>query len=181
MLLITNAQSEPIRIIHNGKSVIIEGGCSNFISDIKKGVITIEHFNFLNDSNEKINRMIGAIAKSSILVVDSTFSFTEINENALAIIKNGTYEYPTGDFGYLYFDVFTENCRCSLNNCKLINPKEVLRMQRLIRIGEGYDFPPFSIIGALFKYNKIKKMCSQEKVFDFLMQKHYYNQTNTQN
>ena len=174
MLLIENAHAEKVKMVYNGECIVIEGGCSHLLSDIGTAIITFEHFGYLNCSGTKVDKLIDAVAKSTVLIVNSTFFFDDISKNASIIVRRGVYEYSTGDFGYLYFDVLPLNCKCSLISCNTVNQREVLRTQKLIRMGEGYDFPPFSIISALLKYNKIKKMCSKEKIFNFMLQKHNY-------
>ena len=158
MLCITNAQAEPIKIVWDGQCMILDGGCSASIPDIAK-TITFEHSCFWRQSAGHVEKIIGAVAKSSVLVIDSTFLFSAIAENAVVMVSNGAYEYLTGDFGYLYFDVATENCKCSLVSCKAVNRQEVLRTQKLIRMGESYDFPPFSA-GIAFQKIKAKAAVS---------------------
>lgn len=173
MLCITNAQAEPIRIVWDGQCMILDGGCSVSVPNVAK-TITFAHCDFWRQSANYAEKVIGTVANASMLVVDCTLLFSEIAENAVAFVRNGAYEYSTGDFGYLYFDVATENCKCSLVSCKAVNRQEVLRAQKLIRMGESYDFPPFSAVGALYRYRKIKKMCSEEKVFAFLSQQQVF-------
>lgn len=171
MLSIINAQAESIKIVYDEKSYIILGGNSFYIPIKEESIIKIEHYDFPNQSDTKAEKIINSIAKYSILIIDSAYYFSEIEENASIVVKNGCYEYSTGDFGYLYFDISNNCCKCSLYSCDAINQEEVLRMQKIIRFGECYDFPPFSLVGALYKYNKIKKMCSAKSIFNFLEEK----------
>lgn len=171
MLSIKNEQPEAIRITYNGKSIIINGNEVGSIPDINSVIITIERCDFSNEHITYANKVLGTLAKSSILIIDSMYCLENIEKDSLIVVRNGIYEHSTGDFGYLYFDVIASNCRCFFSGCKAVNRKEVLRMQKVIRFGEFYDFPPFSSICALWKYAKIKKMCSQNRISSFLKEK----------
>lgn len=169
MFYITNSQPEPIDLVYAGKTIkIVAGDTVNIPFIANQNFITIKHSNFLNNNDSHFNRLISKVAKGSILIVDSTYYITDLEENASLIIINDAYEYNTGDFGYLYFNLHSDNCKCTLYKCYSVNRSEVLRMQKLIRIGECYDFPPFSTVRALIKYRKIKKMCSDNIIFKIL-------------
>lgn len=172
MLSIRNEQPEAIRITYDGKNIIIDGGGVVSIPSINSAIMSVERCDFSNEHIACADKMLGTLAKSSILIVDSVYRLEDIEKDSLIVIRNGIYEHSTGDFGYLYFDVTASNCKCLLSSCKAVNRKEVLRMQKVIRLGECYDFPPFSTVCALWKYARIKKMCSPNRILSFLKEKH---------
>ncbi len=166
MLTIINETAETIGVSYSDENIVIEGKTEASIYK-KLDCLKIEHLTFLK-RNIPIDNIINSIAKSSVLIIDSIIYFTQICTNATLIIKNATYEYETGDFGYLFFEILAKDCICELINCTIINKESVLRTQKVLRIGECYDFPPFSTINAIIKYHKIKKACSHNSVLKFL-------------
>lgn len=168
MLEIINAQPEAIKLHCDEGSISVPAqGTVNIPVVSDKNIITIMHSDFLAGGSG-VEKIIGGVAKASMLIIDSTFCVTEIRENASLTITNETYEHSTSDFGYLFFSVQCNNCKCSLYKCRGVNSKQVLRMQKLMRFDEASDFPPFSTVGAVIRYRKIKKMCCDSEIFSFL-------------
>lgn len=169
MLAITNAQPESIKVIYSGGSVIIPGQETFKIPLAQdENIIKIAHTDFLGRADSGVDRLMGSVVKSAALIVDSTYCVTQIGESASLLIDNETYEHGAFDFGYLFFNVRSNNCKCTLQGCNGVNSKEVLRLQKLMCLDDGSDFPPFSAVGALMKYRKIKKLCCDSEVFKFL-------------
>ena len=168
MLLIKNDQAEPIQIIYNGEIVIINGNESYAFKHAVEGALVIKHYDFLNHYETRLEKIIVGLAKSSVLIIDSPFFVSNISEEAIISIQNAVYENPAKDFGYLYFKIIPKNCKAYLGSGDPINLRQILQMQRMIRIGDALDFPPFSIVMAIYSYYKTRKLCSTRGIMEIL-------------
>lgn len=168
MILLINSQSEPIKVLYENNCIVIDAGHSIKIPCNTGCFLQIMHYNFLEQGRTNVEKAIEKIAKSSILVLDSVFYITKINENAQLIVKNGIYEYESSEFGYLYFDIENINCDCRLCDCKSTNRNEVINMHRIVFWGECSKCPPFSILPALIKYRKIMKICNDNSAYEII-------------
>lgn len=170
-MLIKNKQPERIYLTYNDICVEIPGNCSKLICFQGEGFITIRHSDFEVDDNNKFDKMVDSFVKSTVLIVDSVLYCEKCFENSFIEVKNNVYEHSTGDFGYLYFDIFANNCNALLWECKTTNKRAVLRTQKLIRFGESFGFPPFSTVIALLRYLKIRRMCNEKIVLQTIKNK----------
>lgn len=169
MISIINAQSEPIQVEYDNNVIFINANDSFSIENSCNEIfITIMHTSSFANGELLIENMIGFIAKSTVLIVDSTFHIYDIVGNATIAVSNNVYEHDTKDFGYLYFEIKSNNCKTSLKQCNGINKKKVLHMQKIVRFSDCFDFPPFSIPSGISKYRTIKKMCDNESVLKIL-------------
>ena len=172
MLTIYNAQPEPVIIKYNNQAVtMLADEAVSVPINQKEDYITISHNKFFNQTKNNTEKAIEKLAKSIILMIDSIYRITDVMDDGILTIKNDSCEHYSEDFGYLYFKAYSENCKCTLIGCKCVNRRQVLKMQKILCLSDSGDFPPFSTIGAIRKYRKIKKMCKEDYVLNFLMNK----------
>lgn len=172
MVTFKNEQAEDVVLVCDGLEYRLIGNSSMDV-DLNNGSwFTVKHSRFLDNGQSFFEKTIGKIAKGVVLIIDTSYTVEQVSPNAEIRIKNGVYEYRTGDFGYLFFDVLTLGCKCSVKGCKSVNEKEALKMQKLLRTENAMDFPPFTTIVSYIKYRKIKKLCNNKTVLDYIKKRH---------
>ncbi len=167
MVRVVNTHIAPIRILHDETSIII-GGQESIFLPITTGIIKIEHIPLDNENDSLVNKLSCSVLSKTVLNINCSFCFVTAEDNALIIVKNEIREQITEDFGYQYFSVSVKNCNCHISDCELVNQDDVLRLQKIIRVGEACDIFPFTTARAIYRYHKIKRMCFREKVLRYL-------------
>lgn len=165
-----NEQAESILIVCDGIKYCLNG--NSFIDiPIEGGSwFTLKHSIFFEEGT-MLERVVGKIANGCALIIDTTYVVNDISEIAEIRIRNGVFEHKSGDFGYLYFEIIPLGCICHISGCRSVNKKEVLKVQKLLRLDDASDFPPFTTVTAYFKYRKIKKLCSNKAILKYISDK----------
>ncbi len=167
-------QGETINVEINGKIYKLEYEESTVVDvdNLKVIDVKISHDDyFLNDSNSLFeNTFIKTVTNSTVLIIDAKYQITNLGVNPTVLITNSVVDIRD-DFGYLIFDLQAVDCHCYLTDIYPLNKSSILKTQKLLCYSDFFDFPPFSSISAIRRYNAIKKLCKSENIITMLRQK----------
>ena len=170
LITITNNQPTIIKLEYEDITLFVQPMSTiNINIKQRETILKLLHTDFIGSySNSILDKTIAKVAKKSILIVDCSYRICNILDEASIVITNNTYIYDSQDFGYLYFDITTDNCDIELLSCNPVNRHEVLNAQKLVSLSVGFDFPFVSLLISLIRYFKIKKMCKDENIVSVL-------------
>lgn len=172
-MIINNHHPENIIIVID--NITYELSANSSINIATKSFSTdcqiIHNQNITDWSNSFFDKMLKAVSNMTVIIVDSKYNISEINENTVLDITNEIAAYEKDDVGIIYHGIIVRNAKIELKDCYSPNAYKLISTRKLLLLSDANDFPIISPIIAILRYNRIKKLASKRNLWNIVYDK----------
>lgn len=170
-IFFNNASKYKINIKANFTDYVIEPNQTQQISVNNNDIIELSIFDDFN--NNSYSKRLKNSLKNLLLNVSCAYLINNLNENDSIQITNEIYDFDEHalllPFAYHYLKAEKSGKSLQLTQCKATNTKSIKKIYFIFAIlGDGgFDFL-LNIFSISFQMNRIKKLCSDNKIFQII-------------